>query len=86
MTWCAINLHNCNNVNTVPLHILGFVDLYSQHFKIAFQMTSDLFNHFNDNLLHFVDEPAICDQASELEKIQTARLVLDSEPIKGSCS
>jgi len=34
--------------------------------------------------LRDVDEPAIQERASQLEQIQTARLALDSEPIKGN--
>ena len=34
----------------------------------------------------FVAEPDICEQASQLEQIQTARVALDSEPIKGTGS
>ena len=34
----------------------------------------------------FIAEPAICERAVHLEKIQTARLALDSDQIKGNGS
>lgn len=44
-----------------------------------------IFDYFDKKFL-IVDEPAIREQATQLEQIQGTRLVLDSEPIKGSCS
>ena len=40
--------------------------------------------HSDNNVFFYLAEPAIRERAAELEQIQTARLALDSDHIKGN--